>query len=263
MLRVPLDPGFDGFRFACLRPLAGADELAAAAGTIALLDRLLVAVSEACARPGDAARLPVCDRDRALTELHRTLFDDEVDADATCPRCGDAFELRFSLTTLIAGQVVERPAEVEGPDAFGHFRLGELCFRLPASSDVAAVAALPADRQRLALLAACVVEGDPAGREDEVEAAMAALGPALDVDVETQCPHCQADAPVRFEIGAYLLKCLANERRFVLREVHRIARAYGWSFGEIMALPRSERQEFVRFIDGEAEPMRRPLSLVR
>ena len=49
----------------------------------------------------------------------------------------------------------------------------------------------------------------------------------------------------------------------MLREVHRIARTYGWSFGEITALPRGERHEFVRLIDSEAEPVRRPLSLVR
>ncbi len=263
MLRVPLDPGFGGFSLACLRPLAGADELAASEGTIALLDRLLTVESDACTPPGSAARLPVSDRDRTLAELHRALFGDQIDADAACPRCGEAFELRFSLTALAAGEVEERPANVAGPDPLGHFELGDVRFRLPASSDIAAVSALAPERQRPALLDACIVEGDANGIEDEIEAAMASLGPDLDIDIETRCPHCHAGTPVRFEIGAYLLKCLANERRFVLREVHRIARAYGWSFAEIMALPRSERQEFARLIDSEAEPARRPLSLVR
>ena len=42
-----------------------------------------------------------------------------------------------------------------------------------------------------------------------------------------------------------------------------MARAYGWGLGDILALPRADRQDFVRLIDGEAEPARRPLSLVR
>lgn len=263
MLRIPLDPGFDGFRLACLRPLTGADELAGATDAIPLLDRLLVVESSACVPPGTAARLPVPDRDRALAELHRELFGDRIEADADCSACGERFEVGFSLAAMVEGQAPEHSADVEGPDPLGQFCLGDVRFRLPASADIAAAAALPPDAQRDALLGACVVDGDAAGHEDDLEAAMAALGPALDADVDATCPHCGAIAPIRFEIGAYLGKCLANERRFVLREVHRIARTYGWSFGEITALPRGERHEFVRLIDSEAEPVRRPLSLVR
>ena len=42
MLCVLLDPGIDDRRRAFLRPLTGADEVAADAGAVALLDRLLV-----------------------------------------------------------------------------------------------------------------------------------------------------------------------------------------------------------------------------
>lgn len=263
MLRVALDPGVDGFRVACLRALAGADELAAEAGSVALLDRLLVAESADSVPPGAAARLPVADRDRLLAELHRHLFGDEIEADATCAICDKPFELRFSLRSLTAGRAARRPDGVDGPDALGRFRLGQLLFRLPASADIAAAARGPEDRRRAALLAACVVEGEAEGQEDAIEEAMAALGPALDLDIEARCPHCSGTSTVRLEIGSYLLKCLANERRFLLREAHRVARAYGWSCSEIMALPRTVRQEFVRLIDSEAEPARRPLSLVR
>jgi hypothetical protein len=263
MLRVPLDPGFDGFRLACLRAPTGADELAAEVGGVALLDRLLVAESADYVPPGAASRLPVADRDRLLAELHRHLFGDAIEADATCAACDKPFELRFSLRSLSAGCAARLREGVDGPDALGRFRLGKTLFRLPASADVAAAAAGPEDRRRQALLAACVVEGDADGQEDSIEEAMAALGPALDVDVETLCPHCAGASTARLEIGSYLLKCLANERRFLLREVHRLARAYRWSCSEILALPRNVRQELVRLIDSEAEPARRSLSLVR
>ena len=46
-------------------------------------------------------------------------------------------------------------------------------------------------------------------------------------------------------------RALDNERRFLLREVHTIARAYGWSFDSIVGLPRSDRHELVGFIEGE------------
>ena len=84
-------------------------------------------------------------------------------------------------------------------------------------------------------------------------AAMAALGPTLDMDLATTCPHCRARQSVRFAIDRYLLQCLAKERRFLLQETHRIARAYGWSHAAIMALPRRDRQDHVRLIDAERQ----------
>ncbi|HLT01277.1 MAG TPA: hypothetical protein VK001_03825, partial [Geminicoccaceae bacterium] len=64
---------------------------------------------------------------------------------------------------------------------------------------------------------------------------------------------CAAPQAVRFAIDRYLQRCLANERRFLLHEAHRIARAYGWSHETIMALPRRDRQEYVRLIDAERQ----------
>lgn len=256
MLPVRLDPGLDGIRTARLRAVSGADELAAEEGAVALLDRLLVGNGMGELPPGSAARLPVADRDRLLAQLYRELFGDDVEADATCRACAAPFELRFRLDAVLEGRSTPRPDGVEGPDARGRYRLGDLLWRLPSTADLAAAGG------REELLAACIVEGDLLGREDEVEQAMAALGPALDVDIDALCPRCGATSPVRFEISAYLLRCIANERRFLLREAHRIARAYGWSSTEILALPRVVRQEFVRLIDVEAAPARLPLSLV-
>ena len=82
---------------------------------------------------------------------------------------------------------------------------------------------------------------------------MGALGPTLDTDVNTACPHCVSQQNVRFAIDRYLHRSLANERRFLLHETHRIARAYRWSHETIMALPRRDRQEYVRLIDAERQ----------
>jgi hypothetical protein len=75
----------------------------------------------------------------------------------------------------------------------------------------------------------------------------------LDTDVDTTCPHCANQQNVRFAVDRYLHRSLTNERRFLLHETHRIARAYGWSHHEIMTLPRRDRQEYVRLIDAERQ----------
>ncbi len=252
MRRVPLDPGLQGRRTAYLRTPTGADELAAEDGAIAMLDRLLAAVGNHAVAPGSAAHLPVCDRDRLLAWLYRDLFDDRIDADAVCAGCGASFAVQFSISSMADAERPRQPPGIDGPDAECRYRLHGVAFRLPSSADLDAVAAVPAEDRRRALLERCVVAGDAGGHETAIEAAMAALGPTLDIDVDCRCPHCDSDQPLRFDIASFLLKSLANDRRFLLREAHRIARAYGWSHAEIMALPRAERQEFVRLIDDDA-----------
>ena len=252
MLCVLLDPGIDGRRRAFLRAVTGADEVRADAGAIALLDRLLAAGSQTI-RPGEAAHLAVADRDRLLAAIHREMFGDRIEADAPCRDCGRLFAVTFSLAALVDGQRTQRPDGVDGPDDAGCYRLGELTFRLPTSQDLDDVVDLPAGQRRAALLARCIVEGSGSGREDEIEAAMAALGPTLDTDVDTTCPHCANRQNVRFAIDRYLHSSLANERRFLRHETHRIARAYGWSHHEIMTLPRRDRQEYVRLIEAERQ----------
>jgi hypothetical protein len=252
MLCVLLDPGTGGRRRAFLRSLTGADEMAAERGGVALLDRLLVP-GTGSVRPGEAARLSVADRDRLLAALHRDLFGDRIEADAPCRDCARPFAVAFSLASLVDGQRAPRPDGIEGPDEAGLYRRGGITFRLPTSEDLDRASGLPAGERRAAVLACCIIEGSSSGREAEIEAAMAALGPTLDADFDLTCPHCAARQSVRFAIDQYLLKCLANERRFLLQEAHRIARAYGWSHEAIMALPRRDRQDYVRLIDAERQ----------
>jgi hypothetical protein len=251
MHRVLLDTGLDNRRVAWLRAPTGGDELSAERGVDALLDRCLVDRGERTVAPGMARRLPLPDRDRLLLALQRMLFGDQVDGDARCSRCGESFSLRFSLASLAGAHVPRRPRGVHGPDTRGLYRLDDITFRLPSSEDLDAIAMLDEDRRAVALLHTIVVSGDVAGREAEVEDAMAALGPTLDVDLAATCPHCASEQRPRFSIAAFLERQLASERRFVLREVHRLARAYGWSYEAILSIPRDDRHDFVALVEGE------------
>ena len=251
MQRVLLDTGLDGARLAWLRAMTGADELAAEAGTVPLLDRLLVSQGPGAVPPGAAARLPVADRDRLIASLHQEQFGDAIEADAACPGCRQPFALRFHLIEVLAEHRPAAPDGVTGPDEMSCYERNGVRFRLPSTMDVEAALARQAADRPACLLAGCILAGDPAGQEAAIEAAMAALGPTLDLDLTATCPHCTGAAALRFEIGAYFLKSVMNGRRFLLREVHRIARAYAWSCAEIMELPGRVRQDLVRLIEGD------------
>lgn len=248
MFDVELRPGLPGGRWACLRELRGRDEAAlgdaAELAVVALIDQLLVAAAGTTVAPGMAAALALGDRDRLLAAVYRQHFGDRVDGRHTCAGCGEAFGVGLSLAALEA-TLVAGAAAVTGPDEVGAYRLpGRGRFRLPTIQDRRAVAGLQVDAARAALLRTCRLDDD-AGDDDELEAAMEAAGPLLDLDIDAGCPSCGAAAVVHFDIVSHLHGVLRQERRWLVREVHCLARAYGWGLAEILDLPRSERRAFV------------------
>jgi hypothetical protein len=120
------------------------------------------------------------------------------------------------------------------------------------------VAALASSEAELALAQRCVVEA-PEGLDAPaaVEQAMEDLAPVLDLDIDTACPECGARQAVHFDVQFYLLRAIAQEQNQMLREVHRIASAYGWELDRILDLPRSERRAFVDLIESEMTVRRR------
>lgn len=259
MIEVDLTDAIEGVAPAplYLRDLRGEDELADLAGPLQLarlVDGLLVDVDGQGAAPRRAGDLTLAEFDRALAGLFAALYGDLVECHVVCTRCGEGGELSFSLAEF-AGSVVESAREaavaVAGPDDAGVYSTGEGArFRLPTVSDLAAATG---EADPVAALARrCVVGGEA---DAGIEAAMAAIAPLLESEIDTECVACGADTATRFAIGDFLAAALRRERPIVLREIHTLARAYAWSRGEIVALPRAVRREHVALIladsDGE------------
>ncbi len=250
MDRVRLHYGLGPARAACLGGVAGHDEQAGAADATALIDRILVP-AEGCIPPGSARSLPLSDRDRLARLVHARLFGDVVAADTRCDRCDETYEIRFSLAALAANREPERPDGIEDTSEAGWFCLPDgVRFRLPTQCDLDAVAGL-ATAEAVAALRARQMAGAEGGAADDAEAAMRALCPVLDCDLDAPCPHCRTARAVRFSMTRYLEQSLAAELPLLLREVHCLARAYGWSHEAIMGLPRSERRAFAGLLTAE------------
>jgi hypothetical protein len=271
MQQVRLDPGLPGGQWACLRPLRGHDEQswAHAGGGVAvveLIDRLLVEVPGTSVGPGSAWQLAISDRDRLLAAIYRSCFDDHVESDVTCAECGQTSEVRFSLAALVAsvmsGGDEGRGETVAGPDSSCAYSLPDgVRFRLPTSDDQRAIVGLPVEQRRVALLRRCILH-DGGGEHrtasdfssevlDRVEAAMAKVGPTLDLDLPTTCHECGAVHDVRFDIQHFMQAAFAHEARFLVREIHYLASTYGWSLREILDLTRDDRRAFVRLVAAE------------
>ena len=259
MIEVDLTGAVEGVAQAplYLRDVRGEDELIDCRGPLALarlLDGLLVGGDGEGAAPRRAGELTLAEFDRALASLFAALYGDRVECHVECARCGEAGELSFSLAEF-AGSVAESAREaavaVAGPDEEGVYRTGEgVQFRLPTVADLAAASR---EADPVAALGRCCVLGGEA--DGAVEAAMAAIAPLLESEIDTECVACGAENLTAFAIGDFLAAALRRERPIVLREIHALARAYAWSRDEIVALPREVRREHVALIlaDGEAE----------
>ena len=132
------------------------------------------------------------------------------------------------------------------------YRLGALRFRLPTGEDLAEAAAGGPEGVAAALRSRCVLEEDAGRGEEALDRAMSLAGPTLDADLDGVCPECGTEQSIPFRIDEFLLAALRRESALLAREVHELARAYGWSRREILEMSRRERRQHAGLVLAEA-----------
>lgn len=255
MLEVKLHPGLPNGRFACLRSLNGADEASISDGgdlaATALVDRLLVSVPGTSVGPGSIWELSVSDRDRLLASLFRLHFGEAVEGHVRCRHCSEEFEFTHTVSALLDYLTPESLQLSSGPDDDGVFETEGGRFRLPTLGDQRSIQGLDVDAAARELLSRCVFDEIEEDDVDNVEAAMAEAGPVLDFDMDAHCPECDGAHTIHFDIREHLFSALVGDRPWLIREVHSIARAYGWSREAIMELSREDRRAHAGLIEAE------------
>lgn len=205
----------------------------------ALLDGLRDWVGEGGGAP--AGSLPVGRRDRALIDLRARLFGRDMHCATFCSDCGARIELAFDLaslpTALVREQTLFRSAGVE------------LGLRPPTTHDLLDVIALPPAERAAALVRRCasgpIPDPLPQALIEAASAALAEADPDADIELATACPDCGTAHALTFDIATCVWDDLVRAARRLLREVHHLATAYGWSEAEILAVPRRRRLEYL------------------
>ncbi|HTJ46401.1 MAG TPA: hypothetical protein VL463_30055 [Kofleriaceae bacterium] len=247
MHRVPLTSGARA-GWVYVRALRGDDEESIeatdTASAVAFVDRLLAAVPGAAAAPGDARRLTAADRDRVLAAIYLVEVSARVRSSPVCPSCGARFDLDFALAELVAEL---RPDHSSlRAEADGSFTAEDgTRFRIPNGDDELASVGEPSPSDALA--ARCHLGGPSS------PAALAALmeraAPLIDVELDAVCPDCGHRHAIRFDIQSFLLGSLIAERKQRAAEVQALARSFGWSLTEILAMTRRQRRLHVELAE--------------
>ena len=195
------------------------------------------------------AELPLGTINAALLRMREACFGSRIDAYVDCPCCGERLGLQLDAGDLLAGA-----AET---DSRADLELAGLRFRVPCSRDLAAVAgmakgaALDAEAAAHRLLELCCLEAGHAAAGQlmellaEVETGLAALDPAADISLALACETCGHRWAADFDIGALLWEEIEARARALLAEIHGLARAYGWTEPEILALSPERRAAYL------------------
>jgi hypothetical protein len=214
-------------------PSAATLDLWQAADGLPPVGRALALASAVDGRPVDElARLPIGRRDACVLVLAPPVFE----ATAPCPACGEAAE--FSLATEA---LARSEASVPAPTA--------VPWRSPDSRDVAAAAAAPdaASAERI-LLERCATTELSADQRADVCRAMAAADPLAEVLVDVECPACATSFIADLDVAAFVWAGVRGRALRLLRDVDALARAYGWTEAEVLALGDRRREAYLELV---------------
>ena len=213
------------------------------------LDRALIVLGAAFPElPAESlAGWPLGRRNRELVELHGRCFGPRLSGVVSCAGCGEKLEVDLDGPT--------RAGEADGPGPLAATGdVGGDAYRLPASRDLARVAAVADPRAAAALLAeGCRVGGG--AREalsdaelEEIGERMAAADPLAEIRVRLRCPECGRDAEETLDIAAFVWAEVEARVRALLSEIHALACAYGWSEADILAMSARRRALYLEML---------------
>ncbi len=197
-------------------------------------------------------------RDRLLLMLRNRLFGPELKGFAECPGCAQRLEFTLDVSQICGTQWEETPP--------GHWTLSadgfDLRFRLPSSRDLLSLSpGIDPEQARRQLAQCCLQDVDRSGDGvdadelpetviEQLAARVVQCDPLQEILLELLCPACDQRWQPLLDIGVFLWGEVAACAKRLLRDVHSLAQAYGWSEAEILAMGPRRRQAYLDMVLG-------------
>lgn len=217
------------------------------------LDRALTILATACPELtwDELATLSIGQRDARLLALREHTYGPKLEGFVECPTCGASLEFDVMAADLRATETAAEQDLTLASDGFG------LRFRLPDSRDLAAVLGCrDLTEAHDLLMQRCVLEvrreGAPVADSElpadiaaEVSRSMSEHDPQAEVLIDLRCPTCHHRWQALFDIVTFFWTELSAQAKRLLREVHALARAYGWREADILGMSARRRQFYL------------------
>ncbi len=198
--------------------------------------------------------LPLGERDRRLLALREETLGRRLEGVASCPACGEPLDVSLDARELLAGAETGLLPERVSRDGL------DLRFRPANSHDLlAAERCAGVEEARLLLAGRCLLEawrGDrpvaAAGLAEEdleiLAAGMAEADPGAELLLELRCPACGHAWEERLDVASFFWAELDVQARRLLKEIHLLARAYGWREADVLALSPRRRRFYLEMV---------------
>jgi hypothetical protein len=125
-------------------------------------------------------------------------------------------------------------------------------WRPPDSRDLAiAAAAASAEEAERVLLERCAGGPLDAGARAAFARAIAEDDPLAEVLIDLACPECGEAFVADLEVAGFVWAAVRAHAQRVLGEIDVLARAYGWTEPDILALSEPRRRTYLRLARGE------------
>jgi hypothetical protein len=197
-------------------------------------------------------------RNAALVALRARLFGNTQPLRSTCPGCGATAEFAVDCAALSEAMVpASDAAQVQRLAIDGHV----IEFRVPVITDLRQ-ASRGSDTESFvdALLQRCISRcqrdgGTPCAPQALPPSVAAALSrrmeelePGASVSFDLTCPECGAHWTATMDVGEVLWTELRARAERLLLEVDALARAYGWSEPQVLALSAARRAAYLQLV---------------
>lgn len=203
----------------------------------------------------DLAQLTLGQANRRVLELREQIFGSHLNASSTCANCGTRFE--FDLNTDLF-----RPTKEDQRNEFDftsdRYRVQFRLLNLDDLNFANQVASVNSARQRL--IRRCVLKAVHAKKsvtaDDLPEQVISALAerltecdPEAELLLDLACPSCGFEFELPFDVSAFFCVEMDAEAQRLLREVHALARGYGWGEADILEMAAPRRQFYLDMLD--------------
>jgi hypothetical protein len=199
--------------------------------------------------------LGIGQRDTYLLTVRQATFGEHLASYAECPACQEHLEFAFTVADVL---VTEQPGAGQLYEAQIENYL--IRFRPPNSGDLIPIVRCPDPAMAYhLLLQRCVVQTLQNGEDIPLTTVPEGVLPKIaecisECDAQAEilfmlsCPACHHTWSICFDIVSFLWSEICVQAKRLLREVHLLARAYGWSEAAILSMSTARRQFYLEMV---------------